>query len=86
MKPRRSLPKADWDGPFYVAGGIFTDMTFTRADSREEGVPSSFEFYGPFDTYEHAVNVWRGKSGYHVDNCFHRLFVVGGRPKYEDEA
>lgn len=76
--PRRSLPKSEWDGPFYVVGGVYTDMTFSRA------APGTAESYGPFDTYDYALSVWRGKMGWNVDNCFHRLFIVGGTPKYTE--
>lgn len=58
------------DLPYYVTGGVFTDETFT------EVVPGTEESYGPFEQYSHAENVWRGKMGWNVDNCFHRLFIT----------
>jgi hypothetical protein len=55
---------------FEIRGGIHTDTTFT------EIVPGTEEVYGPFEDYDHAVNVWRGKMGTNIDICEHRLFVV----------
>lgn len=80
MKPQELPHRSERAAPFYVAGGIYTDMTFS------ERVPGTAEFYGPFDTYDHALSVWRGKMGWNVDNCYHRLFIRGGKPKYEDVA
>lgn len=54
---------------FYIIGGIHTDTTFT------EIVPGTEEEYGPFATRDEAVKVWRGKMGWKVDTCEHRLFI-----------
>lgn len=54
---------------FIVIGGVWTDMSFT------EVVAGTEECYGPFETREEAVNVWRGKMGVMIDTCEHRLFV-----------
>lgn len=54
---------------FEIRGGIHTDTTFTKI------VPGTEEHYGPFESYRHAVNVWRGKMGANIDICEHRLFV-----------
>lgn len=59
---------------YFVSGGVFTDMTFTKV------VPGTEECYGPFESYKHAVSVWRGKMGWNVDNCYHRLFLTEGSP------
>lgn len=60
---------------FEVHGGVHTDTSFT------EIVPGTEESYGPFRTYQEAVNVWRGKMGLKIDICEHRLWVSGdGRP------
>lgn len=58
---------------FMVTGGVFTDMSFS------EIVPGTAEVYGPFQTRDEAVAVWRGKMGYQIDTCEHRLFVTGAR-------
>lgn len=54
---------------FSIHGGVFTDTSFTTME------PGTEETYGPFQTREEAVNVWRGKMGWNVDNCTHRLFI-----------
>jgi hypothetical protein len=55
---------------YYVEGGVFTDTTFTDI------VPGTDERYGPFKDYDHALSVWRGKMGWNIDICSHRLFIV----------
>lgn len=55
---------------YTVVGGVYTDTTFT------EGVYGTREFYGPFETYDEALKVWRGRMGWNVDICTHRLFIV----------
>lgn len=55
---------------YKVIGGVWTDTTFT------EIVAGTEEEYGPFDTYDEAVKVWRGRMGWMVDTCEHRLFIV----------
>jgi hypothetical protein len=56
--------------PMYIVyGGVFKDTTFREIDNR------TYEQYGPFETYQEAVNVWRGKMGLNIDICEHRLFV-----------
>lgn len=55
---------------FMVHGGVFTDTEFTQV------VEGTQEVYGPFETREQAVNVWRGRMGLMVDTCEHRLFVI----------
>ena len=59
---------------YYVSGGVFTDMTFT------EVVPGTEECYGPFKNYQFALAVWRGKMGWKVDNCHHKLFLTEDSP------
>jgi hypothetical protein len=54
---------------FIVSGGVYTDTTFERLE------PGTRERYGPFTSYDDALNVWRGKMGWNVDNCMHRLFI-----------
>jgi hypothetical protein len=55
---------------YNVIGGVWTDTTFT------EIVPGTEEEYGPFESYDEAVKVWRGRMGWMVDTCEHRLFIV----------
>lgn len=55
---------------FEVHGGVYTDMSFSRV------TPGTFERYGPFETRDEAVNVWRGAMGRNIDICEHRLFVT----------
>jgi hypothetical protein len=55
---------------FMVSGGVFTDMSFTEVEAGKA------EVYGPFETREEAVNVWRGKMGLQIDTCEHRLFLT----------
>lgn len=54
---------------YIVHGGVFTDTNFDKI------VKGTQETYGPFKTYEEAQNVWRGKMGWNIDNCMHRLFI-----------
>jgi hypothetical protein len=60
---------------YIVYGGVFTDTTFK---SLEPETP--VESYGPFESYKEALNVWRGRMGWNVDNCMHRLFIT----KYDE--
>lgn len=53
---------------FIVRGGIFTDTTFKKLESKEER-------YGPFPTYEEARSKWQARMGWNVDVCCHRLFI-----------
>ncbi len=55
---------------YMVIGGVFTDTAWT------EVVPGTEEMIGPFERYEDAVKAWRGRVGWMVDTCTHRLFVV----------
>ncbi len=54
---------------WYVKGGIFKDTSF-----REAEVPES---YGPFDTFNEALEVWRTKtfSAMIDNNCLYRLEI-----------
>lgn len=54
---------------FVITGGVHTDMSFTEVE------PGKEEEYGPFPSYEQAVQVWRGKMGANIDTCEHRLFI-----------
>jgi hypothetical protein len=54
---------------FKVTGGVYTDTTFTKLESDPEE-------YGPFQTYKEAYDVWKGKMGWKVDTCCHRLFII----------
>jgi hypothetical protein len=54
---------------FMIHGGVYTDTTFEVLDV------NTYECYGPFDTYEEALNAWRGKMGRMIDTCTHRLFI-----------
>ena len=54
---------------YVVVGGVYTDTRF------KDIVWGTEEHYGPFDTYEEALNVWRGRMGWMVDTCSHRLFI-----------
>ena len=53
---------------YFVRGGIFTDTTFTKLESKEER-------YGPFATYAEARAKWQGQMGWNIDICCHRLFI-----------
>lgn len=53
----------------YILGGVYTDTSF------EEIVPGTEEAYGPFVTYDAAVEFWRGRMMRNVDICEHRLFI-----------
>lgn len=53
---------------FVVHGGEYTDTTFTELVGKEE-------FYGPFPTYEEAVDQWTSAVWWNVDVCTHRLFI-----------
>jgi hypothetical protein len=53
---------------FIVRGGVFTDTTFKTLESKEER-------YGPFPDRDAAVQCWRARMGWMVDNCCHRLFI-----------
>lgn len=55
---------------YNVIGGVWSDLTFT------EIVPGTEEEYGPIESYDEAVKVWRGRMGRMVDTCEHRLFIV----------
>lgn len=55
---------------YIVYGGVYKDTTFEELDYTTE------EEYGPFNTYEEALAVWRGKTGWKVDICTHRLFIL----------
>lgn len=55
---------------YMVIGGVWTDTSWNDV------VPGTEEEYGPFESYEEAVKVWRGRMGWMVDTCEHRLFVV----------
>jgi hypothetical protein len=59
---------------YIVYGGVYTDTSFETLD------PQTEEEYGPFDTYEEALAVWRGKMGWNVDNCCHRLRILNFAP------
>jgi hypothetical protein len=65
MAPVRKRPAT-----YTIHGGVFTDTSFTEIE------PGTEERYGPFETYEEAVKVWRGRAGWKVDTCTHRLFVL----------
>lgn len=52
---------------FYVDGGIYKDFTFS--------VKVEPEFYGPFETYEDAYDVWKASVWSNVDNALHRLTI-----------
>lgn len=55
---------------YVVHGGVYTDTSF------EELEPGTEECYGPFESYDAALNTWRGKMGWNIDNCMHRLFIL----------
>lgn len=55
---------------YIVYGGVYTDTDFEKLEYSTE------EEYGPFETYEEALNVWRGKMGWNIDNCMHRLRIL----------
>lgn len=55
---------------YNVVGGVWTDTRF------KDIVVGTEEVYGPFESYDEALNVWRGRMGWNVDNCCHRLFIV----------
>lgn len=55
---------------FKVTGGIFTGTDF------DEIVPGTEEEYGPYDTYEEALNQWkRATFSPKLDICTHRLLI-----------
>jgi hypothetical protein len=59
---------------FFVAGGIYTDGTFTKL---EDG---THEVYGPFDTLAEAAAVHKARSSKSIDICWHRLTVYRAEP------
>ena len=62
---------------YWVRGGVFTDTDFaTLADGAR---PVNL---GPFDTYDEAVAVWRGKSMEHVDDAYARFSIE--RERHEE--
>ncbi len=54
---------------FVVEGGIFTNTEFKAVDAGTQ------EFYGPFETYAEAYEVWSGKARAQIDICCHRLVI-----------
>jgi hypothetical protein len=65
-------------GPaFYVLGGEYLDTTF------EVLKESSYELYGPFNTYQEAYDKWRERSFAYVDNCHCRFKVINNTFRQE---
>lgn len=54
---------------FVVHGGEFTDTSFTELVGEEE-------VYGPFSSYQKALDQWQSATWWKVDICTHRLFIV----------
>lgn len=57
------------DATYYLIGGVYTDTTFRHIE------PGTSEVHGPYTSYEDAEKAWRGKMGWKVDICCHRLFI-----------
>ena len=55
---------------FIVEGGVYTDMSFTTV------TPGTEEYYGPFDSFDEASAVWKGRMFAKVDVCPHRLHII----------
>lgn len=55
---------------YVVNGGIYEDFSFQNID------PETIEFYGPFNTYSEAYDVWKAKMWLNVDNALHKLKIV----------
>ena len=55
---------------FYVRGGIFCDTKFEKVE------PGTEESYGPFDTYQEALDEWKRRTfTQKLDICTHRMFI-----------
>jgi hypothetical protein len=54
---------------YLVRGGVYTDTNFETLEGDEES-------YGPYPTYEEAVQTWKAKMGWKIDICCHRLFIA----------
>lgn len=55
---------------FFVEGGEYTDMTFTRLRDN-----AKLEVYGPFPTYSAAYTKWRAITMQYVDDCQRRYII-----------
>lgn len=56
------------DNKYIVRGGVFTDTSFKKLESKEER-------YGPFDDYGKAYDQWNSATRWNLDTCCHRLFI-----------
>jgi hypothetical protein len=53
----------------YVVGGEYTDTTFTE-------LATAPLVLGPFDSYEEAYLVWRGRALETIDQAYVRFHIV----------
>lgn len=54
---------------YYVVGGEYTDTTFTE-------LVAPPLILGPFDTYETAYLVWRGRALETIDQAYVRFQII----------
>lgn len=62
---------------FWVVGGEYTSTDF---DQLVEGAAE--ERYGPYSSYEQAMDDWLGLSWRQVDNCNYRYRIVEEAPVF----
>jgi len=55
---------------YWVRGGVYTGTDFTTLAPGQKHID-----LGPFDTYEEALAVWRGKSMEHIDDAYARFYI-----------
>lgn len=55
---------------WYVTGGIYEDP------ARREGLRGEPEEYGPFASYEDALQKWNEAAKRQIDDFHHRLVIV----------
>lgn len=68
LNPRSHIGKKEIS-MFMIEGGVYTNTDFDEIEAGTE------ESYGPFETYEIALREWRGRMGWMVDTCCHRLLI-----------
>ena len=52
---------------FFVIGGEYEDITFTKLLDEER--------HGPFENYDEAYDIWLSRSWATVDNCHNRYKI-----------
>ena len=55
---------------WYVTGGIYDDPAL------QEGLRGELEEYGPFASYEAALEKWAEAAKRQIDDFHHRLVIV----------